>query len=254
MKINLEHYEQINIYNESGVIFSTVRGGFERATIDGSKCKTHYSNKVIEIELPIENIRNALKLNLNKNDVFSIKYIPNDRYTLRNGRALYIHTRYINVENIGEYLSIETSGEKQYLTLYKFSFANVQTIKEPKINRVICDTYTLKDGEKFGSYYGPDKDHAVISSFDTSDSIFIQKAGKPAEKGILKRYMEDVLYNDFIVKSDYYTKTEKDAARIDREKLAEIINTCLHSKTLSHYDVENLLEKLNISIKEDAQQ
>lgn len=251
MKIQLDHYEQINIYNENGVIFSTVRGGFERATIDGNKAKTHYANRVSEIDLPIENIRNALKLNFGKGDIFTIKYIPNDRYTIRNGRALYIHTSYINVENIGEYLSIETNGEKNYLTLYKFSFSNVQAIKEPKIERIICDNYTLKDGEKFGSYYGTDKDHAIISTFDTSESIYIKQANKTPEKGILKHYFENVLYNDFIVKSDYYTKTEKDPERITRENIAEIINTCLHNKTISHYDVANIMQKLNISIKEN---
>lgn len=254
MKINLDLYEQINIYNETGVIFSTVHGGFERATINGSKCATHYANRVLEIELPIENIRNALKLNLNKCDVFSIKYFPNSRYTMRNGRALYIHTKYINVETIGEYLNLETNGEKNYLTLYKLSFSNIQTVREPKIERIICDNYTLQDGETFGSHYGRDKEHAVISTFDTSDSRFIKQAKEPTEKGILKRYFEDVLYNSFIVKSDYYTRQEKDPARVEREKIAEVINTCLHNKSLSHYDVENLLKKLNISIKEDGRQ
>lgn len=250
MKINLDHYEQLNIYNENGVIFSTVRGGFERATIDGNRCKTFYLNRVNIIDLPIENIRNAIKLNFKKCDVFSLKYMPADRYTIRNDRALYIHTNYINVENVGEFLSLETNGEKDYLTLYKLTFVNVQTVKEPKIDRVICDNYTLKDGEKFGSYYGPDKDHAIISTFDTSESIFIKKAGKPAEKGILKHYLEDVQYKELIVKSDYYTKTEKDAARIEREKLAEIMTACLHNTSFSHYDIERLLQKLNISIKE----
>ena len=146
-------------------------------------------------------------------------------------------------------MSIETSGEKDYLTLYKLSFANVQTVSEPKIERIICDNYTLKDGEKFGDYYGRDKAHACISSFDSSNSKFREPNENP-EKGILKRYFENVLYNDFIVKSDYYTRTEKDPARVEREKIAEVINTCLHNKSISHYDVENLLKKLNISIKE----
>lgn len=250
MKINLDHYGQINIYDESGVIFSTVRGGFERATITGGKCSTYYANRVYIIELPIENIRNARKLSFDKNDVFSINFIPNDRYTIRNGKALYIPSKYINVESIGEYLSIETSGEKSFSTLYKLTFANVQTVREPKIERIICDNYTLHAGETFGSHYGRDKEHAVISTFDTSDSKFIRDKNKPAEKGILKHYFENVCYSEFIVKSDYYTRTEKDPARIEREKIAETINGCLHNKTISHYDVENILKKLNITIKE----
>lgn len=254
MKIKLDHYEQVNIYNENGIIFSTKRGGFDRATINGNKCATYYANRVSEIELPIDNIRNALKLNLNKNDVFSIKYIPGERYTIRNGRALYIHTKYIKVETIGEYLGIETSGEKGYLTIYKLTFANAQTVREPKIDRIICDNYTLQDGETFGDGYGKDKARAVISTFDTAKSRFVKGADNPAEKGILKKYFADISYTEFIVKSDYYTRTEKDAARVEREKIADIINSCLHNKSISHYDVERMLEKLNISIKDGGEE
>lgn len=250
MKINLEHYEQINIYNESGVIFSTIRGGLERVNINNDKCNTFHNNKVTEIDIHVDNIRNALKLNLNKKDVFAIKYIPDNRYHVRNGKALYIYTDYISVKNIGEYLSMEHNGEKNFLTLYQFSFNTIQTVKEPTIERIICDNYILKNGEAFGSHYGLDKEHAVISTFDNSGSPLRIRANKPIEKGILKKYLENVQYYNFIVQSDYYTKTEKDPARVEREKIADIINDCLNNKTLSHYDIEKILKKLNITIKE----
>lgn len=251
MKININNYEQINIYNENGVIFSTIRGGFERATIKDGKAQTHYNNTVYEIELPIDSIRNARKIDLTKNDVFNISYMPKGRYDIRNGKAIYIPTKYITVENIGEYLSIETSGEKDFLTIYKFTFANPQTISEPQFERIICDNYTLSENERFSSGCGKDKNHACISTFDTSENTFYKKSGRPAEKGIIKRYYADIVYNSFLVKSDYYTRTEKDAARIEREKIAEIINSCLYNKTVSHYDVEKIMEKLNISLSED---
>ena len=249
MKINLSNYETINIYNENGVIFSTVRGGFERATIDGKKCRSHYSDIICEIDLPIDNIRNAQKLNLNKNDVFSIKYVPSDRYSIRNGRALYIPDRFISVERLGEFLALEANGEKDFLTLYKFAFANPQTVSEPHLERIICDNYTLEEGETFGSGYGRDEAHAVIDTFDTSKSRLKEISH---EKGILKKYYHDVIYSDFIVKSDYYTRTEKDEARTEREKIAEIINSCLYNKTFSHYDIEAIQKKLNISIKAEG--
>jgi hypothetical protein len=250
MKIKLDIYETINIYNENGIIFSTVRGAFERATIDGKKCSSHYGNRVFYIDLPVDNIRNALKLNFNKGDVFNIKEYAKDRYEIRNGRALYIPEKYISVENLGEYLALETNGEKDFLTLYRLAFATAQTVSEPKVERIICDNYTLQDGETFGSYYGKDKAHAVITTFDTSESAYHKRKGTPAEKGILKHYFEDVIYNEFIVKSDYYTRAEKDEARTEREKIAEIINSCLYNKTLSHYDIEKIMEKLNITVKE----
>ena len=250
MKINLSNYETINIYNENGVIFSTVRGGFERASIDGEKCRLHYSNRVDTIDLPIENIRNAQKLSFTKNDVFSIKHIPSDRHIIRSGRALYIPDRYIKVERLGEFIALEANGEKDFLTLYKFTFANPQTVSEPHFERIICDNYTLAEGETFGSGCGKDKKHAVISTFDTSDNVYYKRSGKPAEKGIIKYYFQDVIYNDFIVKSDYYTRTEKYEARREREKIADIINTCLYNKTVSHFDVEKIMERLNITVKE----
>lgn len=249
MKINLANYEMLNIYDENGVIFSTVRGGFERATIDGKKCRSHYSDIIREIDLPVDNIRNAQKLNLTKKDVFSIKYFPRDRYDIRNGRALYIPLDLIAVEILGQFLSLETNGERDFLTLYKLSFKTAQTVRETKCERIACDNYTLKDGETFGSGYGRDEAHAVIDTFDTSKSFF-KGQEIPAEKGILKKYYHDVIYSDFIVKSDYYTRTEKDEARQEREKIAEIINSCLYNKMLSHYDIEAIQKKLNISVKE----
>lgn len=251
MKINIHNYEQINIYNENGVIFSTTRGGFDRVTIKDGKVQTHYSDSVYEIDLPIDKIRNARKIDFSKNDVFAFNYMPPNRYDIRNGKAIYIPAKYITVENIGEYLSIETSGEKDFLTLYKFTFANPQTISEPQFERIICDNYTLSENERFSSGCGKDKDHACVSTFDTSENTFYKKSGRPAEKGVIKRYYADIVYNSFLVKSDYYTRTEKDAARIEREKIAEIINSCLYNKTVSHYDIEKIMEKLNISLLED---
>lgn len=49
---------------------------------------------------------------------------------------------------------------------------------------------------------------------------------------------------------DFYTRTEKTEERTDREKLAEIISSCLYgNKYVSHYEVEEMLKKLNITIK-----
>lgn len=250
MKINLSIYEQINIYNKSGVIFSTVRGAFNRVKIEGARCSSYYRDSVYTIDLPIESIRNAQKLNFLKNDVFTIKHIPKDRYTLRNGRALFVPAELITVECLGEYLSHEGNGEKCYLTLYQLDFSTPQTVEEPQIKKIVCDDYTLKAGEKFGNYYGTDEAHAFISLFDTTKSVFSK--GKQGEKGILKRFFSPVNYNSFIVRSDYYARTDKDPARIEREKIAEIMKK--HTReNISHYDVAKMLLDLNISIKAGAE-
>ena len=247
MKIDLSNYEQINIYNASGVIFSTVRGGFERAEIDGEKVKSYYKNLVSSVELPAERIRSARKLNFDKGDVFEIAYYPKDRYTIRNGRALYIPAELVRVSPLGEFLALAHDGEKDFLTVYKLDFTTPQTVDEPQFKRIICDNYTLQPGERFGEYYGADEARACVAPFDSSE--YAERRGIPAEKGVIKRWLAPVVYNSFIVKSDYYTRTEKDAERLERERIADIINTCLYNKTVSHYDIAKMLEKLNITIK-----
>lgn len=53
------------------------------------------------------------------------------------------------------------------------------------------------------------------------------------------------------VESDFYTRVEKTEDRLYRERLAQVISDCLYSgKHVSHYEVERLLEKLDITIKE----
>lgn len=53
------------------------------------------------------------------------------------------------------------------------------------------------------------------------------------------------------VECDYFTRTEKTDERLHREKLAKIISECMYSgNDVSHYEVERMLEKLNITIKE----
>ena len=55
---------------------------------------------------------------------------------------------------------------------------------------------------------------------------------------------------EVVAESDYYTRCEKTEERLYREDLAKIISSCLYSnKTVSHYEVEELLKKLDISIK-----
>ena len=250
MKIDLSIYERVNIYNANGAIFSTIRGAFNRVKIEGARCSSFYCDSVREIDLPIESIRNAQKLNFSKNDVFTIKYFPKDRYTIRNGRALFIPAELITVECLGEFLSHEGNGEKSFLTVYQLNFSTPQAVQEPQIKKIVCDNYTLKDGEKFGEWYGSDEAHAVISAFDTSKSLF--NKGRKAERGILKKFYSPVIYNSFVVQSDYYTRQDKDAARVEREKIAEIMKE-ITRESISHYDVERLLTKLNISIKAGAE-
>ena len=69
---------------------------------------------------------------------------------------------------------------------------------------------------------------------------------------MIKRYLTYDAVTEMTIDSDFYTRTEKTEDRLEREKIAEIISSCLYGdKTVSHYEVEALMKKLNITIKEN---
>ena len=105
MKIDISVYEQINIYNNNGVIFTTERGGLHRATIDSKKNKILPGDVIYNIELSTNSIRAARSISFLKNDVFTIKYSAS-RYSFKNGKALYIPASYIDVESLEKFFNI----------------------------------------------------------------------------------------------------------------------------------------------------
>ena len=74
---------------------------------------------------------------------------------------------------------------------------------------------------------------------------------KTKETCVYKRWLTYEKITEIELKSDYYTRTEKDEARLYREQIAEIMTELgYNGKSISHYEVARFMEKLNITIKQ----
>ena len=108
----------------------------------------------------------------------------------------------------------------------------------------IPDGMTLEEYDsngKFGSGFSK-----TCNMYDVVENY------KTNESNVIKRYLTYDAVTEMTIDSDFYTRTEKTEDRLEREKIAEIISSCLYGdKTVSHYEVEAMMKKLNITIKED---
>ena len=91
--------------------------------------------------------------------------------------------------------------------------------------------------------------NSVINVVGVEEKKCLEVSGETCYKDVYTLKLSDG--TEIKVDSDFYTRTEKTDDRVYREKLVEIISECLYSgKHISHYEVENLLKKLDITIKE----
>ena len=94
---------------------------------------------------------------------------------------------------------------------------------------------------------------SVIAVINVEEKVALKCHGETNYKNVYTLELQDG--STIKVESDYYIRTEKDDDRLYREKLASIISECMYAgKDISHYEVEQMLKKLNITIKEEAQQ
>lgn len=91
--------------------------------------------------------------------------------------------------------------------------------------------------------------NSVVDVINVEEKVALKTHGETDYKDVYTLKTQDG--TEIKVDSDYYTRTEKTEERLYREKLADIISECMYSgKSISHYEVEKLLEKLDITIKE----
>lgn len=220
------NYNNLFIYDGDKILFET--------------CRPY------ELNLEIKNltIRNARKLSFDKCDCFEIKSNKESYSLSNNGKDLYIHSSIISVEKVEEKQRLQAHGETNYKNVYtlKLNCDSYRWNKHiEKITGLPKDT-PLTDYDSNGKWGGGFS--KTCNMYDTSENH------KTGEINLFKRWLTYDKTTEIIVESDYYTRTEKTEERIEREKIADIITSCIYSgKTISHYEVEKILEKLNISIK-----
>lgn len=229
MKINgnAANYNNLFIYDNNGIIFETCRPND------------------IDIELSDLEIRNARKANFDKNDCFEMKSIKNNDYRYyANGKDLYIPASIFELVSVEEKMHMQHDGEKNYKNTYTFILhcnAHKYTKHWEKVTDLPKDM-PLSEYDangKFGSGFSKD-----CNMYDFSTNY------KTKEEYITKKWLTYDIVTELVVDSDYYTRTEKDDARLEREKIADILTECCYTGThISHYEVARILEKLNITIK-----
>ena len=219
------NYEHLFIYDGENILYKTERP------------------YALDVEIEGLTVRNARKINFAKNDVFEIKAEKSD-YMFRNGKDLYIPASIISVESITEKQCYKHDGETNYKNVYAIKF-HCKAFKWNQHVEKVC----IPDGMTIGEY---DSNGKFGSEFSKTCNVYdVVKNHKTNESNVIKRYLTYDEVTEMVIESDFYTRTEKTEERLEREKIAKIISSCLYgNKTVSHYEVEELMEKLNITIKE----
>lgn len=114
------------------------------------------------------------------------------------------------------------------------------------------DCFEIKTSGDNGYLFRNGKDlyihNSVIDVVNVEEKQALKCHGETNYKDVYILKLQDG--TEIKVESDFYTRTEKTDERLYREKLADIISECLYTgKDISHYEVERMLEKLNITIK-----
>lgn len=221
------NYNNVYIYDGENILFQT--------------CRPYELN----IEVNGLTIRNARKINFDKSDVFEVKSENKNDGLFRNGKDLYIPVSVISVKSITEKKHNEIHGETNYKNIYVLEFhceAFRWNTHYEKLNDfppdMTIEKYDING--KWGSGYS--KEHNM---YDVHEDPITGKTW------VSKQYLTYDVMTEITIESDYYTRTEKTDERIEREKIANIISSCMYgTNSISHYEVERIMEKLNISIKE----
>ncbi len=229
MKINnfAANYNNLFIYDGERIVFETCR------------------LNDLELDLFGIEIRNARKANFSKNDCFEMKSTKNNEYRcFTNGKDLYIPVSVFELISIEEKEASKHDGEINYKKTYSFKL-HCEAYKYNKHWEKITD---LPSDMPLSEY---DPDGKFGSGFSKKHNMYDHCQNyKTKEEYICKRWLTYDPITELVIDSDYYTRTVKDADRIEREKIAEVLSSCLYSgKSVSHYEVARILEKLNVTIK-----
>ena len=128
--------------------------------------------------------------------------------------------------------------------------ANIRSARKLMLNRSDC--FEIK-GDPGHRLFTNGKDlyihNSVIDVLSVTEKVALKVHGETNYKNVYTLRLQDGTTID--VESDYYTRSEKTEDRLFREKLANIMSECMYTgKNVSHYEVEEMLKKLDITIKE----
>lgn len=239
---SLEEFENIFFFKNGTVIGEADKNYLtephQENTTEKEFCSHAYGDRLEKITINCD-VKRALKLEtaINKNNAFFIKARNGDYFEKSND--LYIPADAVNFEDRGEHVSFEADHQTHYKNFYRLTFDAV-VLRTVEHERIECDNYKLQDGENFGDWSGPDKEHAQVHWFEYEEHKTAAGRVIPAAHGIVKSWLEHNTINNYslivcargrarIEYDDYRTKT--------LEKAAELKNAGLD---YSFYDLERL--------------
>lgn len=255
-KLSRNDYGKIVIYGNGAVLLEKERDFYEiGARDDNGKIRTTYGDDILYINL-LSAPKTARKVNLMRKDNYTVKYDAG-YYWHEKKTALYIHVSEIGVLPLGEFVAADHDGEKDYLYGYKVTFnhgAGARVLKCEKL--LVHGSWTIpEDEKKAGAHWSRglgDHNNAydTISAeeLENRNIIRVKRGLEPENYNLVHWYYENVTITENYYTSETYHKIEKDSDRVQREKLAEVMNGVLHDK-LSHYDIDKLLTVVNITLK-----
>ena len=131
---------------------------------------------------------------------------------------------------------------------------NVPIRNARKINFSKKDCFEIKSSYDGTSFFTNGKDlhihNSVIDVVKVEEKQCLIAYGETNFKDVYTLKLNYLDGKEITVESDFYTRSVKTEDRINREKIADIMSSCLWGdKSISHYEVEKLLEKLDITIK-----
>lgn len=140
-------------------------------------------------------------------------------------------------------------GQQWYMMNYGIKFNKGVSVWVGHVERIVCDDYTLQDGEKFGEYYGT-KEAKTVCLFDTSKYSLLKN--REPQKGILKKWAEVVeMVGTFDIKGSRVSRVEKTAERIERENLAEEFSK-ITWVTVGEWQLKKFMDLYTITKKAEA--
>jgi hypothetical protein len=236
---------KIIIYGHGEKLYQAGNGYFQECRSKDGKISEVYDGKPVAITLGTEP-KQARKENLSRKDNYFLKY--HGDYSWESGLILYIHESEISVSPAGEYLAFENRGEANYKKAVRLHFTHGATMRRLKLERVpeAGKDFTPPEGCKWSKDYSRDPQHPNY------DVIYPRPwADQPGPAEVVKRWLENETVFDFLAQCDGYSRTEKTPERLQREKLAKMMNEAgLFRGNVSHYDIEEMLKIFDISVKE----
>ncbi|SFB10135.1 hypothetical protein [Selenomonas ruminantium] len=184
----------------------------------------NYHGIVIDSNLKI---RNARKLNLEKNDVFAYKEGEN--------KSLYIPT---DVSLVGTEKKVETRygyhlyNKYEVLHPVEVEIMGINEISKEESDR-LCNEWGRTTHYADGIHY--ETKYREASFIGNESWLLIQRFT------MVLPYFYHLEFNE-IIRSDFYKKTDG---------IADKINGILHRKILSHYDIGELLNHFDITEKQE---